>query len=287
MAEPVLRMRDVSKVQDVGDVEVVALREVSLELYAGEFVVLLVPSGSGKSTLLNLLGGLDTPTAGEVDYLDHSLSEGGDEKLTHFRREHVGFVFQFCNLIPSLTAAESVALVTDIADHPMKPRDGQATRRAAVRRAHGRAGRGDRAHRPRGARAREPGTRHHQRRHHAQRLDRGDGRPRDPHVEREDRRGGRQRDPAGRAVPPRREVDRLPGGRRSPCGPRVELGLRGSRYAEVAAGLAENDEVVLRPGNDLSEGGRRPSGISASPPGAWRAPSRGPARASRATRPCR
>ena len=126
MAGPVFRMRGVSKVYHVGDLEVVALRDVSLELFAGEFVVLLGPSGSGKSTLLNLLGGLDTPTAGEVDYLDHSLSEGGDERLTRFRREHVGFVFQFYNLIPSLTAAENVALVTDIADKPMDPREALA-----------------------------------------------------------------------------------------------------------------------------------------------------------------
>ncbi|MGE0355746.1 MAG: ABC transporter ATP-binding protein [Burkholderiales bacterium] len=122
----VFRMRDVSKVYRVGDLEVVALREVSLELHAGEFVVLLGPSGSGKSTLLNLLGGLDTPTSGEVDYLDHDLSAGGDEALTRFRREHVGFVFQFYNLIPSLTAAENVALVTDIARNPMDPHEALA-----------------------------------------------------------------------------------------------------------------------------------------------------------------
>ncbi len=121
MPAPIFRMRDVSKVYHVGDLEVVALRDVSLELYAGEFVVLLGPSGSGKSTLLNLLGGLDTPTKGQVDYLDHDLSEGGDEKLTAFRREHVGFVFQFYNLIPSLTARENVALVTDIAAAPLDP----------------------------------------------------------------------------------------------------------------------------------------------------------------------
>ena len=126
MPAPIFRMRDVSKVYHVGDLEVVALRDVSLELYAGEFVVLLGPSGSGKSTLLNLLGGLDTPTTGEVDYLDHDLAEGGDEKLTTFRREHVGFVFQFYNLIPSLTAAENVALVTDIADKPLDPREALA-----------------------------------------------------------------------------------------------------------------------------------------------------------------
>ena len=122
-SQPVLRMRDVSKVYRVGDVEVHALTGVSLELFAGEFAVLLGPSGSGKSTLLNILGGLDHPTTGEVDYLDHALSEGGDEPLTRFRREHVGFVFQFYNLIPSLTAAENVALVTDIAARPMDARE--------------------------------------------------------------------------------------------------------------------------------------------------------------------
>jgi len=126
MSAPVFRMREVSKVYHVGDLEVVALRDVSLELHAAEFVVLLGPSGSGKSTLLNLLGGLDTPTTGEVDYLDHSLSEGGDENLTRFRRDHVGFVFQFYNLIPSLTAAENVALVTDIAASPLAPREALA-----------------------------------------------------------------------------------------------------------------------------------------------------------------
>jgi putative ABC transport system ATP-binding protein len=103
----------------MGDVEVHALRGVDLELYAGEFVVVLGPSGSGKSTLLNILGGLDVPTSGEVHYLDHNLTAAGDAALTRFRREHVGFVFQFYNLIPSLTALENVALVTEIAAHPM------------------------------------------------------------------------------------------------------------------------------------------------------------------------
>jgi putative ABC transport system ATP-binding protein len=105
----------------MGEIEVRALDGVDLDLYAGEFVVLLGASGSGKSTLLNILGGLDVPTAGDVWYLDHQLSGAGDEALTRFRREHVGFVFQFYNLIPSLTAAENVALVTDIAVEPMAP----------------------------------------------------------------------------------------------------------------------------------------------------------------------
>lgn len=98
-----------------------ALRGVDLDLYAGEFEVVLGPSGSGKSTLLNILGGLDGPTTGEVHYLDHNLTAASDRALTRFRREHVGFVFQFYNLIPSLTALENVALVTEISDRPMPP----------------------------------------------------------------------------------------------------------------------------------------------------------------------
>jgi putative ABC transport system ATP-binding protein len=123
---PVFRMRGVTKIYPMGEVEVRALDGVDLELYAGEFVVLLGASGSGKSTLLNILGGLDVPTAGEVWYLDHQLSGAGDEALTRFRREHVGFVFQFYNLIPSLTAAENVALVTEIAEAPMTPAEALA-----------------------------------------------------------------------------------------------------------------------------------------------------------------
>jgi putative ABC transport system ATP-binding protein len=107
----------------MGEVEVPALRGVDLDLYAGEFVVILGPSGSGKSTLLNILGGLDVPTTGEVHYLDHNLTAAGDTTLTRFRREHVGFVFQFYNLIPSLTALENVALVTEIAQHPLSPEE--------------------------------------------------------------------------------------------------------------------------------------------------------------------
>jgi putative ABC transport system ATP-binding protein len=120
---PAFRMRGVTKVYVMGEVEVRALDGVDLDLYPGEFVVLLGASGSGKSTLVNILGGLDVPTAGDVWYLDHQLSGAGDEALTRFRREHVGFVFQFYNLIPSLTAAENVALVTDIAERPMPPEE--------------------------------------------------------------------------------------------------------------------------------------------------------------------
>jgi putative ABC transport system ATP-binding protein len=121
-AQAVFRVRDISKIYRMGDVEVQALRGVDLDLYAGELVALLGASGSGKSTLLNILGGLDVPTSGQVDYLDHDLTAASEEQLTRFRREHVGFVFQFYNLIPSLTALENVSLVTEIADKPMDPR---------------------------------------------------------------------------------------------------------------------------------------------------------------------
>ena len=121
--EAVFHIHGISKIYRMGDIAVHALRGVDLDLYAGEFIVVLGPSGSGKSTLLNILGGLDVPTSGEVHYLNHSLTAAGDAALTRFRREHVGFVFQFYNLIPSLTALENVALVTDIAEHPMKPED--------------------------------------------------------------------------------------------------------------------------------------------------------------------
>jgi putative ABC transport system ATP-binding protein len=103
----------------MGEVEVRALANLDLEIYAGEFVVLLGPSGSGKSTLLNILGGLDTPTAGEAFWRDHNLATANEAELTRYRRDHVGFVFQFYNLIPSLTVRENVALVTDIAPAPM------------------------------------------------------------------------------------------------------------------------------------------------------------------------
>jgi putative ABC transport system ATP-binding protein len=105
----------------MGDVDVQALRSVDVELRSGELLVLLGASGSGKSTFLNILGGLDTPTSGSVRFLDHDLTSASDSELTRYRREHVGFVFQFYNLIPSLTALENVALVTEISEHPMKP----------------------------------------------------------------------------------------------------------------------------------------------------------------------
>jgi putative ABC transport system ATP-binding protein len=115
--------RGLTKVYRMGEVEVQALRGVDLDLRDGEFVVLLGPSGSGKSTLLNILGGLDVPTSGRVAYKGRDLVGGGDEQLTEYRRHHVGFVFQFYNLIPSLTARENVALVTEIAHDPMTPEE--------------------------------------------------------------------------------------------------------------------------------------------------------------------
>ena len=116
-------LKDVTKVYQMGEVEVHALRGISLEVSAGEFLVILGPSGSGKSTLLNIIGGLDTPTTGHVMYRDRQLTEAGEAALTDYRRNHVGFVFQFYNLIPSLTAKENVALVTDIVETPMRPED--------------------------------------------------------------------------------------------------------------------------------------------------------------------
>ena len=120
-AGSVFHVHKVSKIYRMGEVEVHALRDVTVDLYQGEFAVLLGASGSGKSTLLNILGGLDRPSSGEVFYRDHDLTRADDDGLTRFRREHVGFVFQFYNLIPSLTALENVALVTEIAEHPLDP----------------------------------------------------------------------------------------------------------------------------------------------------------------------
>jgi len=119
VTKPVFRARHIAKVYRTGEVEVHALRDVDLDINRGEFVVLLGPSGSGKSTLLNILGGLDVPSSGQVLFGEQDLSTAGEAALTAYRRQHVGFVFQFYNLIPSLTVRENVQLVTDIADHPM------------------------------------------------------------------------------------------------------------------------------------------------------------------------
>ena len=116
-----LATRGLTKSYRTGEVEVMALRGVDLDLYEGELVVLLGPSGSGKSTLLNILGGLDSPSAGTVTFYDQALTDFGESALTRYRRDQVGFVFQFYNLIPSLTALENVALVTEIARAPLDP----------------------------------------------------------------------------------------------------------------------------------------------------------------------
>ena len=108
-----------TKIYRSGEVDVHALRGIELDVFTSEVLVLLGPSGSGKSTFLNILGGLDRPTAGEVLFRDHNLTDMNERQLTLYRRDHVGFVFQFYNLIPSLTARENVALVTEIAAHPL------------------------------------------------------------------------------------------------------------------------------------------------------------------------
>ena len=125
-ATPVFRARGLTKIYGSGEVAVRALRDVDLDVFAGEFLVLLGPSGSGKSTLVNILGGLDAATSGSVTFLDHDLTVDDDAALTQFRREHVGFVFQFYNLLPNLTARENVAIVTRIATRAMDPAEALA-----------------------------------------------------------------------------------------------------------------------------------------------------------------
>ncbi|MGR3761054.1 ABC transporter ATP-binding protein [Roseobacteraceae bacterium NS-SX3] len=126
MEQAVFRTEGLTKVYDTGEQKVHALAGVDLQLFAGELVVLLGPSGSGKSTLLNILGGLDHATSGRVWFRDLELTDLGDRGLTRFRRDHVGFVFQFYNLVPSLTARENVQLVTDVAPDPMPPAEALA-----------------------------------------------------------------------------------------------------------------------------------------------------------------
>lgn len=133
---PVLRIRSLCKTYGSGESAVHALRDVNLDVRSGEFLVLLGASGSGKSTLLNILGGLDVPTSGEVEFFDHRLTDTTDNDLTRYRREHVGFVFQFYNLIPSLTVRENVALVTDIAKDPMPVDEALALMALTPRRDH-------------------------------------------------------------------------------------------------------------------------------------------------------
>jgi putative ABC transport system ATP-binding protein len=123
MGTPIFSTRGLTKIYKTGEVEIFALRGVDLELEEGEMTVLLGPSGSGKSTLLNILGGLDHATSGTVRFRHQDLTHFTERQLTRFRREHVGFVFQFYNLIPSLTAWENVALVTEISANPMPPEE--------------------------------------------------------------------------------------------------------------------------------------------------------------------
>jgi putative ABC transport system ATP-binding protein len=122
----VLSCQNLSKIYRMGEVDVHALQQVDFSLNSGELLVLLGASGSGKSTLLNILGGLDVPSSGRVFFRDVELSDADEDQLTAYRRRHVGFVFQFYNLIPSLTARENVALVTEISDDPLEPEDALA-----------------------------------------------------------------------------------------------------------------------------------------------------------------
>ena len=121
--EPLFRVRNLHKTYRMGEVDVEVLKSLDLDIYRGEFLVVLGPSGSGKSTLLNLLGGLDLPSQGQVCFGDRNLTKASDRALTLFRRKSIGFVFQFYNLIPSLTVLENIALVTQIAMRPMRPRE--------------------------------------------------------------------------------------------------------------------------------------------------------------------
>lgn len=136
VAQPVFRARGVTRTYHMGGTDIHALRGVDLELWAGEFVVLLGASGSGKSTLLNILGGLDKPSAGELWYRDRNLTQASDAELTAYRRYSVGFVFQFYNLIPSLTALENIQMVTDIVPNPMGAADALALVNLAQRQDH-------------------------------------------------------------------------------------------------------------------------------------------------------
>ena len=224
----VFQARDLSKTYVMGEVEVHALRDVNLDIYEGEFVVLLGPSGSGKSTLLNILGGLDAPTGGQARWRDHDLVGADDAGLTRYRREHVGFVFQFYNLIPSLTVLENVALVNEIADKPLDPREvlalvglerrldhfpsqlsGGEQQRVAVARAIVKSPDVLLCDEPTGALDYETGkvvlaaiarvnerARHHDRDHHPQRGDRGHGGSRPAPRRRTHRRRGAQCAPA-------------------------------------------------------------------------------------------
>lgn len=132
----VFRLEGVKKDYRMGEVTVSALREVSLEIYEGEFLVILGPSGSGKSTLLNILGGLDTPTAGRIMFRDQDLTACDESRLTDYRRRHIGFVFQFYNLMPNLTAEENVEMATEISPRPLPASEALALVSLTERRDH-------------------------------------------------------------------------------------------------------------------------------------------------------
>jgi len=117
----IISVRSVSKIYRMGEVDVPALRDASLDIYDGEFLIIVGPSGSGKSTLLNLIGGMDRPTSGRLRYLDRDLSNATDRELTLFRRSEVGFIFQFYNLVPTLTALENVQVAVELAENPLDP----------------------------------------------------------------------------------------------------------------------------------------------------------------------
>lgn len=123
MTRELIKTRELTKIYQMGEVKVEALKDASLEILEGEFIVILGPSGSGKSTLLNIIGGMDTPTSGEVYFKGQGLKDFDDRRLTLYRREKVGFVFQFYNLLPNLTARENVELVTDISPNPLDVMD--------------------------------------------------------------------------------------------------------------------------------------------------------------------
>lgn len=136
LSETVFHVRGLTKIYGEGTAQVRALDGVDLDLCAGEFVVLLGPSGSGKTTLLNQLGGLDNPTAGELRYRTIDLTHANEDQLTRYRRDSVGFIFQFYNLIPSLTARENVGLITEIAEDPLSPEEALAMVGLAARMDH-------------------------------------------------------------------------------------------------------------------------------------------------------
>src|SRR3954463_8643180 len=124
--EPIFSARGLTKVYPSGETEIRALDGVDLDLYASELIVLLGASGSGKSTLLNILGGLDVPSGGTLSYRGEDLTDANEDELTRFRRDAVGFIFQFYNLIPSLTQKKNVALITKFSREPMSPEDALA-----------------------------------------------------------------------------------------------------------------------------------------------------------------